>query len=104
MTAPNESMCVCGHAESEHAGCMTHWGQCLASDCDCKLCRPVLPWPNEPGFWWCKGQRGSVVKAVDIHGRILIMGYGKDSWAREFGEQQFTRLLEPSPFTSTEDA
>lgn len=129
MTSEPE-ICVCGCTEAQHHSTHEHshypesrtvetWQACDAHDCMCF--RPVLPWPNEPGWWWCS-LRDYGVRAVECRSdeSLSARGEGDDNptpglllvlsgligscWNDQvvfeatYGPARFTKLIETSPF------
>ena len=123
----SEQMCVCGHPAEYHdspgnrinGGCagLLHGGPDHdGSDCQCRLFRPCLPWPDSEG-WWCahrKHDKGMSFVETTASGEFLVLvlivdnGYeGRfEYWNREkhdidFGPARFVKLTEKSPFGAT---
>jgi hypothetical protein len=96
----NEPICVCGHAKEQH---LSHPGDTYCLPCNCKTFRPVLPWPDEVGLWWCPigivrafvaAIRSGKVASWSIYYDGLM--YQEDDWSDL--PASFTKLLEPNPF------
>ena len=72
---------------------------------NCANYRPVLPWPESEGWWWCSN--GRLYEFVRHQGKFMAWWDDGDLTDSDLyslhypGEQapRFTRLLEPNPFT-----
>lgn len=101
--------CVCGHARSQHhrnvgTGCMMD--DCWTKEGQtCKEFRPVLSWPDSPGWWWITSTKGPPPDG----GNLVYCYKEQDEWGvffigSEYGSRKgsrdlrFTRLLESNPF------
>jgi len=71
---------------------------------NCANYRPVLPWPESEGWWWCSN--GRLYEFVRHQGKYMAWWDDGDLTDADLyslhypGEQapRFTRLLEPNPF------
>jgi len=109
----SEAKCVCGCTKDEHSAlqeksyypesrCVETWDACDKHNCE--NYRPVLPWPESEGWWWCSN--GRLYEFVRHQGKFMAWWDDGDLTDADLyslhypGEQapRFTRLLEPNPF------
>ena len=95
--------CICGHDHTwDLDGQMSE--SCVEEECECEVFRPVLPWPESEGWWWCSN--GRLYEFVRHQGKFMAWWDDGDLTDSDLyslhypGEQapRFTRLLEPNPF------
>jgi hypothetical protein len=112
--AMSDIVCVCGCTEQQHHVLHEHshypesrtvdqWEACEAHGC--MSCRPVLPWPDADGLWWCDGKGcGDIVQVAAIDTGVMVRRFADARWTyrgdfeRWYGPARFTKLLEPNPF------
>lgn len=114
----SDSMCVCGHDHMQKCS-VPPWSQLVdcccgkdadGRDCRCRDFRVALDWPDAEGWWW-SGWRdwescaprllfawADYTGAIQL--RMKIEPCGRQEFEKEYGPARFTRLLEPSPFST----
>src|SRR5688572_12321057 len=101
-------LCVCGHDHmwpSAYPG-PQQYDECRDASCKCTNFRPCLPWPTEPGYWWCDVLYAGLADVRKMpSGALWIEGYGENGFEQEFQERYgpalFLKHEEPNPFEDT---
>jgi hypothetical protein len=97
-----EPICICGHGKERHTGMSGDDRYCKewvqrgewTSHCPCENYRPILDWPDAPGWWWCN-LFPSIVFAKAGSVAIQVSENGHDWWIRqELAPARFVRVLE----------